>query len=183
MSLPDSPGLEPAKPRFALIRLRRHFDAAHQLPYHQGKCANLHGHRFTAEIALSGRIREPVYPLDMAHQSPDCGMVVDFAEVKQWWDSLLPDHKTLNAMPAADRSWPPHTHLVGPESLWKWNGRVIGLDNPTAENLAWELWEFAKRRWPMVQGHPQPHAVYVRVWETPDADVTVGLNAHPNAHP
>lgn len=78
------------------------FDAAHQLPNHNGKCRNLHGHREKIEFGLEG----PVRPLD---GSPSEGMVRDFGDVVQVWEtSLKPrlDHQFLNEwleVPTAER--------------------------------------------------------------------------------
>ena len=44
------------------------FEAAHQLPWHAGKCRYLHGHSYRLEVTVSG----PVGPQ---------GIVVDFADV------------------------------------------------------------------------------------------------------
>ena len=44
------------------------FEAAHQLPWHAGKCRRLHGHSYRLEVTVSG----PVGPQ---------GIVVDFADV------------------------------------------------------------------------------------------------------
>jgi 6-pyruvoyltetrahydropterin/6-carboxytetrahydropterin synthase len=45
------------------------FEAAHQLPWHPGKCRNLHGHGYRLEVTVEGPVR-------------DDGMVLDFAEVE-----------------------------------------------------------------------------------------------------
>ncbi len=45
------------------------FEAAHQLPWHQGKCQRLHGHSYRLEVTVEG---------PLTHQ----GIVVDFADVK-----------------------------------------------------------------------------------------------------
>jgi len=50
------------------------FEASHQLPYHDGKCRNLHGHSYKLDVILQG---EPVTDVG----SPQEGMVVDFGEV------------------------------------------------------------------------------------------------------
>ena len=44
------------------------FDAAHTLPWHQGKCRNLHGHTYRLEVVVEG----PIGPN---------GIVVDFADL------------------------------------------------------------------------------------------------------
>jgi 6-pyruvoyltetrahydropterin/6-carboxytetrahydropterin synthase len=46
------------------------FEAAHRLPWHQGKCRNLHGHGYRLEVTVEGPV---------GHQ----GMVLDFADVAE----------------------------------------------------------------------------------------------------
>lgn len=69
-----------------IIGIRTHFDAAHYLPHHTGKCKNMHGHRWVVEVEFEG-------PLD-GHS----GMVLDFSLLKdlvgQTIDEL--DHTVLN---------------------------------------------------------------------------------------
>src|SRR5438128_2151922 len=45
------------------------FEAAHQLPWHEGKCRNLHGHSYRLEVTVEGPLNEH-------------GIVTDFAAVK-----------------------------------------------------------------------------------------------------
>lgn len=45
------------------------FEAAHQLPWHPGKCRNLHGHGYRLEVTVEGPVGEN-------------GMVRDFADVE-----------------------------------------------------------------------------------------------------
>jgi len=68
------------------VYIRRYFDAAHYLPHYPGKCANLHGHRWTVEVGVSG-------PLN--HET---GMIIDFAVLKQLVDEYVGrwDHSNLN---------------------------------------------------------------------------------------
>lgn len=75
------------------IRKRWTFDAAHQLPNHDGKCARPHGHTYTIEVAVSGEL----VPVGVGR--PDEGMVVDFGALsKVWKETLEPrlDHQDLN---------------------------------------------------------------------------------------
>ncbi|PZR58948.1 MAG: 6-carboxytetrahydropterin synthase QueD [Candidatus Meridianibacter frigidus] len=72
------------------IRKQFHFEAAHVLPHHPGKCAQLHGHSYRLEVAVRG-------PLQTA--GPACGMILDFDELKsivktEVIDAL--DHRSLN---------------------------------------------------------------------------------------
>jgi len=66
------------------------FDAAHQLPKHDGKCRNLHGHTYRVEVAVSG---------EAITRGPKSGMVVDFGEINRVWrEHIKPhvDHRNLN---------------------------------------------------------------------------------------
>jgi 6-pyruvoyltetrahydropterin/6-carboxytetrahydropterin synthase len=66
------------------------FEAAHQLPDHDGKCRDLHGHSYQVEVELHGPIQV---------EGPKRGMVVDFSDVKRFWTSELEpllDHRFLN---------------------------------------------------------------------------------------
>lgn len=62
------------------------FEAAHQLPWHEGKCRRLHGHTYRLEVTVEGAL-------------DDQGIVVDFAEVKAVVDREVVeryDHRFLN---------------------------------------------------------------------------------------
>jgi 6-pyruvoyltetrahydropterin/6-carboxytetrahydropterin synthase len=68
------------------------FDAAHQLPNHDGKCRRLHGHTYKVELTVTGEINE-------ATGLPDEGMVIDFGVLSLAWKSELEpllDHQFLN---------------------------------------------------------------------------------------
>lgn len=138
-----------------LIRLRKTFDASHQLPYHQGKCARLHGHTYRVEVGLSGPVRAD------RPEDPQSGMVLDFASVKSALAGLLPDHLSLNDPVGAEVA---HMSVPDRQSTWR-----HGLRNPTAERLAVLLYDLLKDAERTFDG-----AVieYVRVWETDSADAT-----------
>ena len=94
------------------ITRKLEFDAGHRIPHHNGQCRNLHGHRYTLELTVTGDLM----PED---GRSDEGMVVDFGDVKKLacahlvdrWDhaflvwkgdvelvaflASLPDHKTV----------------------------------------------------------------------------------------
>ena len=61
-----------------------HFDAGHRIPDHKSQCRNMHGHRYTLEITLSG-------PVSMVDGAPDRGMVLDFSDVKAIAKELIVD--------------------------------------------------------------------------------------------
>lgn len=71
------------------------FDAAHKIPGYDGPCANIHGHSWTWELVVIGKI------------DPSTGMVMDFKKLKEigeGYNKIL-DHKFLNdimRMPTAE---------------------------------------------------------------------------------
>lgn len=103
------------------ITTRLEFDAGHRIPSHKSQCRNLHGHRYSIEITLSGDVIQQ-------EGSSEQGMVMDFSDVKaiarkavvDVWDHAflvyqgdttvreflesLPDHKTvvMQSVPTAE---------------------------------------------------------------------------------
>jgi 6-pyruvoyltetrahydropterin/6-carboxytetrahydropterin synthase len=62
------------------------FEAAHELPWHPGKCRRLHGHSYRLEVTVEAPLR------------PD-GMVIDFGELRETVDRDIIgryDHRYLN---------------------------------------------------------------------------------------
>lgn len=66
--------------------VHHHFDAAHHLPDYDGKCQNMHGHRWEVDVILT-------YNVDIL---PENGMLIDFAAVKAIVDHY--DHTVLNTL-------------------------------------------------------------------------------------
>jgi len=113
------------KARATVVR-RVEFDAAHFLPNYEGKCKNLHGHHWVVELGVEGEI------------DPKTGMVVDFSELKAFWEDNLEgkfDHRLLNDT----------------------------LVNPTAENLAYYILSFCLCN---ITSTYSFTLAFVRVWET-----------------
>ena len=103
------------------ITRKLEFDAGHRIPDHYSQCRNMHGHRYTLLITLSGKV------IDKEGQS-DNGMIMDFSAVKDLarehlvdlWDhaflvyekdhlvkqflDTIPGHKTvvLNSVPTVE---------------------------------------------------------------------------------
>ena len=62
------------------------FEAAHQLPWHEGKCRDLHGHSYRLEVTVGGPLTEQ-------------GIVVDFADLRRVVEAEILaryDHTYLN---------------------------------------------------------------------------------------
>jgi 6-pyruvoyltetrahydropterin/6-carboxytetrahydropterin synthase len=67
------------------------FEAAHQLPYHDGKCARLHGHSWRGVVYVSGT--------DLNQDGSKAGMVIDYSDIKSYLNLLVDnylDHHYLN---------------------------------------------------------------------------------------
>ena len=84
------------------VSVRQHFDAAHYLREYQGKCEQLHGHRFQAVVILE------------ASQLDDAGMVFDFTELKRHLREILGrfDHVCLNDVAPFDEINPSSENIA-----------------------------------------------------------------------
>jgi 6-pyruvoyltetrahydropterin/6-carboxytetrahydropterin synthase len=75
------------------IIVEQSFEAAHFLRGYQGKCENVHGHRYTIKLRLrAGKLN-------------DIGLVYDFSDVKRHLKGILArfDHTLLNDITPFDR--------------------------------------------------------------------------------
>lgn len=116
-----------------------HFCYGHRLLNYDGKCRNLHGHNGKAVITIE------------APQLDALGMVMDFSRIKRvisaWIDETL-DHRML-------------LHRDDPvlEYLRRQGEPVFVMNvNPTAENIAKLIYEFARsQNFPVTE---------VKLWET-----------------
>ena len=122
-----------------------HFCYGHRLLNYNGKCRHLHGHNGRVLIALEAEELDPL------------GMVVDFSHIKRvvqaWIDESL-DHRMILH----------HDDPVLPELL-RQNEPVVVVDfNPTAENIARMIFDYARS-----QNLP---VVEVTLWETENSFAT-----------
>lgn len=106
------------------VTKRLRFSAAHFLPNHDGACQRVHGHNFELYVTCRGEPKPP-------GSGPDEGMVVEFADLKQYWTEVLEpnlDHALIN-------------DSIGPElqgHSYAHGMRDTGADiPPTTEWLAW----------------------------------------------
>lgn len=68
------------------------FEASHQLPHHDGKCARLHGHSWLGSVVVSGG--------SLYDEGPKAGMLMDYGDIKAAVEPLVTahlDHWHLNA--------------------------------------------------------------------------------------
>jgi len=78
--------------RYAIVTKIFHFESAHHLPGHRGKCAHLHGHSYRLEVTIRGPIKD-------APGESDHAMVMDFDDLSRIVkNSMIErlDHRDLN---------------------------------------------------------------------------------------
>ncbi len=106
------------------ITRKLEFDAGHRIPDHNSQCRNLHGHRYTLLITLTGEVAQQ-------DGASDNGMIMDFSDVKALaklhlvdvWDHAFLVYRHDVAVRAFLDSLPGHKTVV-----------VDAV--PTVENLA-----------------------------------------------
>jgi 6-pyruvoyltetrahydropterin/6-carboxytetrahydropterin synthase len=120
------------------------WEMGHRLPFHQGKCKNLHGHSYRAIIEFEGTVDEN-------------GMVVDFYAMKQMVQPVIEqlDHAFVLHKGDTDIS----------EFLKNQGSKVCLLDfHSTAENLCTFLLSGISPSCP-----ENIQSITVRLYETADA--------------
>lgn len=114
------------------ITRKMEFDAGHRIPDHNSQCRNLHGHRYTLLITLTGDVVQK-------DGASDNGMVMDFGDIKalakvhlvDLWDHAFIVHEKDTAVRAFLDSMPGHKTVV--------------IDRvPTVENLAQAAFDILK---------------------------------------
>lgn len=153
-------------------------DAGHRLPFHGGKCKNMHGHRYKIEAECCGSL------MQSCEQE---GMVLDFAFLKEEMEKVIDlccdhgfifccyDEICMDIFVDSDEK----TKLVNTvkeKGFWfgtsKNEQKIYIMDSaPTAENLA-EHW--FKLLYPRVLKRSGNVAVLkeITVWETPNCKAT-----------
>jgi 6-pyruvoyltetrahydropterin/6-carboxytetrahydropterin synthase len=115
-----------------IVEKSGHFEAAHSLPDHPGKCKNLHGHSY----AWKARFFFP----PTATATADSGILVDFGDIKTAADKF--DHVHLNEVfpfkNDNDTKLPPTAENIARELLVVLSGIVT---NQYLERIEIELQE------------------------------------------
>lgn len=102
------------------------FCAAHRIMGHEGKCKNLHGHTYTAEVVLSLRTSE--------HEGGPCtvdnlGRILDYSVMDEVFGTWIKDYLDHGAILSTSDPLVP--------ILRKEGSRLIPCNlQPTAENIA-----------------------------------------------
>lgn len=128
----------------SVVCVRVEFDSAHRLYPYEGKCANIHGHRYQVDIGIPGSIDYR-------------GMVADFGDLKCLFKGFV-DRVFDHALILSDED------PLGPKLADLGIEVRILEGSPTAENMAQYLYDQFTE---LVA--PEGLAIgYVRVYETPN---------------
>ena len=130
-----------------LLKTEAHFDAAHFLAGYDGKCSNLHGHRW--------RVVASIVSEGLKETGQLRGMILDFGDFKQALKEIADyyDHALI-----IEEGSLKETTLA---ALQEEKFRVISLPfRPTAENLARSFYEQLEEK-----GYP---VCEVEMYETPN---------------
>jgi 6-pyruvoyltetrahydropterin/6-carboxytetrahydropterin synthase len=119
------------------ITVEKHIDAAHYLRGYQGKCENLHGHRYSIVVKCS------------VEKLNDIGLAYDFTDLKKHLGEILEryDHTCLNDVKPFDKINPSAENIAATiynelkKSLGVARDKKLGKDNPAPELNAVEVWE------------------------------------------
>ena len=141
------------------IRITKAFDfeAAHALDGYDGKCKDIHGHSYHLEMTYLGTPKS-------AKKLSDCGMVVDFGDIKKIIKSkilALFDHRLILRK---------DTRFKNLETI---NERIRLVDyQPTCENMLIEIVEILKQHEPngtkLVKGFLRETANSYAEWHIED---------------
>ena len=141
---------------------RLEFDAAHRVPGHNGKCRNLHGHRYAVEITVEGETQ------------PE-GMIADFGMIKEkvggWIDDQLDHNVILWADDPVASELAKVAFMISPFAGRAKMPFEMGKP-PTAENIAEMLYVVAGE----FLNDCDMRVVHVRVRETPNCWADYGIH-------
>ncbi|GAB6159939.1 6-carboxytetrahydropterin synthase QueD [Howardella ureilytica] len=111
-----------------IVKTEAAFDSAHFLSRYNGKCKNIHGHRWRVVIEIAG-------------DSLDDGMVVDFTDIKAALKALA-DNLDHSLIIEKDTLKPQTFECLSDEGF-----RIITIDfRPTAENFAKYFYDEIKNK-------------------------------------
>ena len=137
-----------------------HFCAGHRLVGHEGKCANLHGHNYIAQIFVTG------------NEVDALGRVVDFGVINQlfkgWIDENW-DHGML--------IWSEDSEAIAALNSLSESRLYTMPYNPTAENMArYLLFEIAPELLDEIKGYDIA-VTKVVIWETENSAAEVSFDS------
>jgi 6-pyruvoyltetrahydropterin/6-carboxytetrahydropterin synthase len=138
------------------ITTRLEFDAGHRIPNHKSQCRNLHGHRYSLEITLSGDIIA-------AENQSENGMVMDFSDVK-----AIARKSVVDVWDHAFLVYKNDTEVLNFLNTLANHKTVVFPTVPTAENMAAEAFKILKVEYLDTYGN-HLKLERVRLYETPNS--------------
>ncbi len=108
------------------ISVEKHIDAAHYLRGYQGKCENLHGHRYKIVVKVS------------APKLNKIGLAYDFTDLKKHLGDILEryDHTCLNDVKPFDKINPSSENLAA--TIYNELKKKLGNEVKLVSVAAWE---------------------------------------------
>ena len=130
------------------------WDMGHRVMNHRSVCKGLHGHRYKAEICLSG---------DIVSQSgaSEEGMVVDFSDIKR-----ISHEEVLDKLDHAFMVWDKDADLIKHMEKTDDHKMVLVPFTPTAENVAKYIFDILNDKFEDTYGTGLKLS-FVKLWETP----------------
>ena len=129
------------------LKTKASFDSAHFLKDYEGKCSNIHGHRWTVEIEVGAETLES--------DTQNRGMVIDFSNLKKDLKEIADyfDHSLIMEIGSLRQATE--------DALIAENLRIVKVDfRPTAENFAKYIYdEMTSRGYKVIEAS---------VYETPN---------------
>ena len=129
------------------LKTKASFDSAHFLKDYDGKCSNIHGHRWTVEIEVGAETLES--------DTQNRGMVIDFSNLKKDLKEIADyfDHSLIMETGSLKQATE--------DALLAENLRIVKVDfRPTAENFAKYIYDEMTNR-----GY---NVIEASVYETPN---------------
>ncbi|MDO8592032.1 MAG: 6-carboxytetrahydropterin synthase [bacterium] len=130
------------------------WDMGHRILSHQSVCKNLHGHRYRAEVCLTGSI------IDNKSASSN-GMVIDFGDIKK-----IAEQSVLNKLDHSFMYWKEDKILL---DFFSNNAELKSVSvpfTPTVENIAKWIFEQLEPRFRERFG-TDSHLYSIKIFETP----------------
>lgn len=136
------------------ITVEKHFEAAHYLRGYQGKCENVHGHRYRIVVKVR------------ADKLNDIGLAYDFTDLKRHLNAILErfDHVCLNDIVPFDKINPSAENIA------------VTIYNEIKEKLAADSFDVAQDRPITLTAVEAFRLSEVEVWESPEQ----GVSYHPD---
>jgi len=139
------------------------WDMAHRIPNHHSACANIHGHRYRAEVTVCGK-------LVSEDGASDQGMVCDFSDIKKILKEEIHDPHDHGFMYYKDDE-----QCAKAIAAMDIDQKAIVVDFiPTAENMAFHFWKVLNERVTKMYGH-RVFISNVRIFETPNSWADYGI--------